>query len=272
MVGEAKIAASTRPIHSRQRIACGRSDSSGSNSRPLPCSDVRRCGRARISCCASVSLRDAFIHRMSAILSSQSVEPKICAASKFAHGAKFVESIEEPPCGAIRKPRRFRGARRRNAIIRQQKIDNARRLFRALNAAAFRERGIMLGKRIADADQAVGGLSEEQRLTAQHACPLIEGELCLAYKIRPLACRGHAAISTPHLVVRSLVQNALMAALRRAGLAWGLYEVNRALNCALSAPHALEQWMSGEDPLTNARILDFDLIEAGAILDAAATA
>lgn len=148
----------------------------------------------------------------------------------------------------------------------------------------------MLGKRIADADQAVGGLSEEQRLTAQHACPLIEGELCLAYKIRPLACRGHAAfdkalclaavrgeaveaaISTPHLVVRSLVQNALMAALRRAGLAWGLYEVNRALNCALSAPHALEQWISGEDPLTKARIPDFDLIEAAAILDAAATA
>ncbi|MBI5013509.1 MAG: YkgJ family cysteine cluster protein [Methylocystis sp.] len=162
--------------------------------------------------------------------------------------------------------------------------------FISVNAAAFRERGIMLRKRIADADQAVGGLSEEQRLTAQHACPLIEGELCLAYKIRPLACRGHAAfdkalclaavrgeaveapISTPHLVVRSLVQNALMAALRRAGLAWGLYEVNRALNCALSAPHALEQWISGEDPLTNARIPDFDLIEAAAILDAAATA
>ncbi|MGB5085651.1 MAG: hypothetical protein WBO09_13840, partial [Methylocystis silviterrae] len=94
-------------------------------------------------------------------------------------------------------------------------------------------------------------------------------ELCLA------AVRGEAVeapISTPHLVVRSLVQNALMAALRRDGLAWGLYEVNRALNCALSAPHALEQWISGEDPLTDARIPDFDLIEAAAILDAAATA
>ncbi|MGD9658705.1 MAG: YkgJ family cysteine cluster protein [Methylocystis sp.] len=159
--------------------------------------------------------------------------------------------------------------------------------FISVNAAAFAERGIMLQQRIADADRALGALSEEQRMAAQGACPLIERELCLAYKMRPLACRGHAAfdrasclaaargeaveapISTPHLVVRSLVQNALMAALRRAGLAWGLYEINRALNVALSAPNALEQWISGEDPLATARIPDFDMIEAGAIFDAA---
>ena len=158
--------------------------------------------------------------------------------------------------------------------------------FVSVNAAAFAARDVMLFKRIADADQAVGGLSEEQRMLVQYACPLIEGELCLAYKVRPLACRGHAAfdkalcvaaargeavetpVSASHLVVRSLVQNALMAALRRAGLAWGLYEVNRALNVALSAPDALEQWISGHDPLDHARIPDFDLIEAGAIFDA----
>ena len=105
----------------------------------------------------------------------------------------------------------------------------------------------------AAADQAVGGLSEEQRMFVQYACPLIAGELCLAYKMRPLACRGHAAfdkalcvaaargeaveapVSASHLVVRSLVQNALMAALRRAGLAGDFYEVNKALNVALSS-------------------------------------
>jgi len=121
----------------------------------------------------------------------------------------------------------------------------------------------------------------------QYACPLIEGGLCLAYKIRPLACRGHAAfdkascvaaargkdvetaVSAAHLMVRGLVQNALMAALRRAGLAWGLYEVSRALHVALSAPNALEQWISGRDPLALARIPEFDLVEAGAIFDAA---
>lgn len=159
--------------------------------------------------------------------------------------------------------------------------------FVSVNAAAFAERDVMLLKRIADADRTIGGQSEEQRMLVQHACPLIEGGLCLAYKIRPLACRGHAAfdkascvaaargedvetaVSAAHLVVRSLVQNALMAALRRAGLAWGLYEINRALNIALSAPDALEQWISGDDPLQSARVPDFDMAEAGAIFDAA---
>jgi Fe-S-cluster containining protein len=158
--------------------------------------------------------------------------------------------------------------------------------FVSVNAAAFAERDVMLLKRIADADQAIGGLSEEQRMLVQYACPLIEGELCLAYKVRPLACRGHAAfdkalcvaaargeavetpVSASHLFVRSIVQNALMAALRRYGLAWGLYEVSGALNCALSAPDALERWISGQDPLARARIPDFNPVEAGAIFDA----
>lgn len=158
--------------------------------------------------------------------------------------------------------------------------------FVSVNAAAFAERDVMLFKRIADADQAIGGLSEEQRMLVQYACPLIEGELCLAYKVRPLACRGHAAfdkalcvaaargeavetpVSASHLFVRSIVQNALMAALRRYGLAWGLYEVSGALNCALSAPDALERWISGQDPLARARIPDFNPVEAGAIFDA----
>ncbi|MGD9656174.1 MAG: YkgJ family cysteine cluster protein [Methylocystis sp.] len=158
--------------------------------------------------------------------------------------------------------------------------------FVSVNAAAFAERGIMLRKRIVEADQTIGGLSEEQRMLIQYACPLIEGGLCLAYKVRPLACRGHAAfdkescvaaargeavdtpVSSTHLFVRSVVQNALMAALRRSGLAWGLYEVGSALSCALSAPNALEQWISGQDPLARARIPDFNLIEAGAMFDA----
>jgi len=158
--------------------------------------------------------------------------------------------------------------------------------FVSVNAAAFAERGVMLLKRIAAADRAIGRLSEEQRLSIQYACPLIEGELCLAYKVRPLACRGHAAfdkascvaaaggeavetpVSAAHLFVRSVVQNAMMAALRRSGLAWELYEVSGALNCALSTPNALEQWVSGQDPLARARIADFDPIEAGALFDA----
>ena len=105
--------------------------------------------------------------------------------------------------------------------------------FVAVNAPAFAEAGIDLPRRIADTAAVVGGLSETQRIAVRRECPFIENGLCLAYRVRPLACRGHASfdkeacvkatagesveapVSTPHLVVRSLVQNALLFALRR---------------------------------------------------------
>jgi hypothetical protein len=158
--------------------------------------------------------------------------------------------------------------------------------FVTVNAAALAESGVNLIERIANADQTVGGMSEECRLAAQIVCPFIQDDLCLAYKVRPLACRGHAAfdkatcvaaargeaveppISTPHLVVRSLVQNALLAALRQSRLAWGLYELNKGVHIVLSTSDALEKWMSGEDPLECAMAPEFDMGEAGATFDA----
>lgn len=162
--------------------------------------------------------------------------------------------------------------------------------FVSVNTAALAEGGVKLIERIANADQTVGGMTEECRLAAQFVCPFIQDDLCLAYKVRPLACRGHAAfdkatcvaaargeaveppISTPHLVVRSLVQNALMAALWESQLAWGLYELNRGLHIVLSTPDALEKWMSGEDPLERARAPEFDMAEASAIFHAVGSA
>jgi hypothetical protein len=160
--------------------------------------------------------------------------------------------------------------------------------FVAVNAAAFRERGIDLIGSVARMDAEVGGFSEEQRLGLRRECPFIDKGLCLAYRLRPLACRGHASfsrescieaicgrsaqaeVSQPHLVVRSLVQNAMMAALREAGLAWRVYELNRGLQIALSAPNALARWILGEDPLATAAIEEFDLAEAEAAFDALA--
>ncbi|HTV34620.1 MAG TPA: hypothetical protein VME69_16280 [Methylocella sp.] len=90
-------------------------------------------------------------------------------------------------------------------------------------------------------------LSPAQRMASSLKYPLIENELCISYSVRPLACRGHASndkdacrkalagrscevpISALQLTVRSLVQNALQSALRDAHLAWGCYELNRAL-------------------------------------------
>lgn len=161
--------------------------------------------------------------------------------------------------------------------------------FVTVNAAAFLERGVDLVGGVARMDEEVGGFSEVQRLACRRECPFIEKGLCVAYRVRPLACRGHAsfsrescidaicgrsaqaAISTPHLVVRSLAQNAMMSALREAGLAWRLYELNRALNIAISAPNALARWILGEDPLAAAAIGEFDLTEAAAAFDAIAS-
>jgi Fe-S-cluster containining protein len=158
--------------------------------------------------------------------------------------------------------------------------------FVGVNAAAFAQMGIDLVRRIAETDAEVGGLSEGQRMAARRDCPFIENALCLAYRVRPLACRGHAsfdkeacvkaaagcggetAVSTPHLVVRGLVQNALMSSLREAGLGWRIYEFNRALLIALSRPDAVAKWVAGEDPLSEAVIGEFDAAEAAMAFDA----
>jgi Fe-S-cluster containining protein len=157
--------------------------------------------------------------------------------------------------------------------------------FVEVNHDALRARGVDLPRRIAEAAAACGNLSEAQRMVARRDCPFIERGLCLAYKVRPLACRGHAAfnreacgqvaegknveaaISTPHLLVRSLVQNALMRALRDANLAWGLYELNSALRISLQRPDTLDAWLAGGDPFASAAIPDFDLGEAAATFD-----
>jgi hypothetical protein len=157
--------------------------------------------------------------------------------------------------------------------------------FVAANSAAFLARGVALVDRIGVAEAAIGGLSQERRLAARHECPFVHAGLCLCYRMRPLACRGHASfdkdacrkalagdsndtpVSTPHLVVRSLVQNAMMSALRNQKMGWGLYELNRALHIALSIPAAEARWIVGDDPLAHAAISDFDAQEAGATFD-----
>ncbi|MBY6242684.1 hypothetical protein [Methylosinus sp. Sm6] len=157
--------------------------------------------------------------------------------------------------------------------------------FVAANAALLAQHGIDLVARIEATAAAAAGLGEIERMALKRICPFIENGLCLAYRVRPLACRGHAsydeaacreataghavetAISTPHLVVRSLVQNAMMSSLRSSGLAWGLYELNGAVALALSTPEAELRWNEGDDPLRPAAIADFDAAEAAAIFD-----
>lgn len=109
----------------------------------------------------------------------------------------------------------------------------------ARNIRSLPEPGALrLVQRIAAADRVAGGLDPRQHMAAALPCPLMENDLCIAYCLRPLACRGHASfdeeacrralrgstaevpLSAVHAIMRSLVQNALQAALRDRALAW----------------------------------------------------
>ncbi len=130
--------------------------------------------------------------------------------------------------------------------------------------------------RIAEADRAVRGLGEQQRMAAQCVCPFILKGICIIHPVRPLACRGLASfdknacmdaaaghqvevpLSEPHAFMRSMVQNALQSALRVHGYAWRGYELNHALLLALTRAEAQIEWCEGGDPLAAALVNDTD--------------
>ena len=109
--------------------------------------------------------------------------------------------------------------------------------------------------------------------------------VCIIHPVRPLACRGHASfdraacahaaagrnvevpVSALHLHLRGLVQNALQSALRAAGLAWGLYEMNHALALALDQQDRGAAWANGGDSL-GPIVDDVDMAAMAATFDA----
>jgi Fe-S-cluster containining protein len=143
---------------------------------------------------------------------------------------------------------------------------------------------INLPKRIAQANRATNGLGESERMALRRPCPFILRGVCIVHPVRPLACRGHASfdrtacaraasgrnvevpVSEPHLHLRGLVQHALQSALRGAGVAWGLYELNHGLVVALTAEQRLAAWMAGEDSLAP-MLADVDMTEMAAMFD-----
>jgi Fe-S-cluster containining protein len=161
-------------------------------------------------------------------------------------------------------------------------ILNAARQIRAFP----RKRSSDLTRRIKAADCTTRDLDQQQRMASSLVCPLIENDHCVAYAVRPLACRGHASydeeacrdalqggvsevpISALHLTVRSLVQNAMQSALRDAGLAWGSYELNQALHIALCDEASERVWMAGIDVFAPALIADVSLREMAETFDA----
>jgi len=141
-----------------------------------------------------------------------------------------------------------------------------------------------LRERVLTAFAGTRGLGEQDRLALAQPCPLMIEGMCILHPVRTLACRGHAAfdvqgcraaaagedvevaISEPHLMLRGLVQNALQSALRDAGLAWGLYELNHGLALALEDPAREAAWYAGEDSLAPT-ITELDMDALGEAFD-----
>jgi hypothetical protein len=148
--------------------------------------------------------------------------------------------------------------------------------FISANAQAFAERNVDLVARITAINTAVGALSEAERMTAGRSCAMLEAGFCVAYRLRPLACRGHASfdaeacaaatagqnvdvpVSAEHILLRGLVQSAMMSAMHEAGLASGLYELNGAVALALATPEAPQLWARRGDPLAKAKVAEFE--------------
>jgi len=151
------------------------------------------------------------------------------------------------------------------------------RFLRQLNPGLL-ARGIDLVARVREADAVTRSLGEEARVAERRRCPFLAQGVCVIYGVRPLACRGHAShdvaacadaaagraqkipYSASHQLVRSLVQNAMQSALRDAGLAWHVYELNAAIVRAFDDPQAEGVWLQGGDPLATCAI-DEDLRE-----------
>ncbi|CAD6878256.1 hypothetical protein [Methylomonas albis] len=151
--------------------------------------------------------------------------------------------------------------------------------------AKFPDGEMNLAKRVAKANQQTCSLNEAQRVKLKRRCPFIHQGACLIYPVRPLACRGHACydkqacvdaaagrvaqipISKLHQTFRSLIQNAMQSALRDAGYAWGLYELNQALSLALADTRCQQLWATGAEPFAEARIKEISLQEMGRVFD-----
>jgi Fe-S-cluster containining protein len=147
---------------------------------------------------------------------------------------------------------------------------------------AFARVGIGLAERIAEA----AAPGPEQRRTRKNRCPFTAKGVCVIYRVRPLACRGHASydqracadalrgrardvpVSAPHATVRSLVQNAMQSALRDAGYAWGSYELNPALLIALKDRTCNASWAAGQDVFAPALAAEVSLEEMASTFDA----
>jgi len=119
--------------------------------------------------------------------------------------------------------------------------------------------------RVVAAADRVRGLSWQERCRLHEPCPMLDAGECGIYAARPLACRGFVSYSAascrqafedgahPVMVpaayasVRSALEAAMRAALKRLSFSYDSYEFDTALERVLSRPRAEADWLEGDD-------------------------
>jgi len=142
----------------------------------------------------------------------------------------------------------------------------APQIFAAANAirmeALTREAAVA---RVAAAAAKVRGLDWQTRCRTHEPCPLLVEGSCSIYPSRPLSCRGFVSFSVAacrrafeqhtndvlvpavYGSVRSALESALRAALKRHALPYESYELDTALERVLAHPDAEAAWLDGVD-------------------------
>lgn len=119
--------------------------------------------------------------------------------------------------------------------------------------------------RIAAAAEKVRHVDWQTRCRMHEPCPMLVEHACSIYASRPLACRGFASYSVaacrqafddgtdavmvpaPYANVRSAMESALRAALKRLSYGYESYELDTALERVLAHPGSEAAWLAGED-------------------------
>jgi len=130
--------------------------------------------------------------------------------------------------------------------------------------------------RLAALGDRIRGMDRDERAAQRLPCALLVDNLCSAYPVRPLKCRGGNAFDAgaceryyrrperesqmPIYVLQYLaaehVQTGLLFGLADAGMAPEALTLTAALRIALETPDAAERWLAGKPVFAEARVRD----------------
>jgi Fe-S-cluster containining protein len=130
-----------------------------------------------------------------------------------------------------------------------------------------------LRERVNRRDEERRALKPDRWAAAHLPCPLLVGDRCSAYPVRPLTCRGfnssdaracersvtertavEVPVYPPQHRVNAFVLDGMRAGLEESGIKAELLELTAALRIALTVPDAAERFLQGERVFAAARL------------------